>query len=117
MKLLFHKSHPESIVFTKSLDKKNIIPVFNTELHNEEYLTIAFLYSKQLPIVISKREQKGYAVMMHDLFKKSGNRVGDKVDGLTIQTFQMGRPPSIFNIGGVSACWDAEKNFSINIGN
>ena len=117
MKLLFHKSHPESIVFTKSLDKRNIIPVFNTELHNEEYLTIAFLYSKQLPIVISKREQKGYAVMMHDLFKKSGKRVGDKFDGLTIQTFQMGRPPSIFNIGRVSICWDAEKNFSINIGN
>ena len=55
--------------------------------------------------------------MMHDLFKKSGKRVGDKVDGLTIQTFQMGRPPSIFNIGGVSASWDAEKNISINIGN
>ena len=117
MKLLFHKSHPESIVFTRSLDKRNIIPVFNTELHNKDYLTIAFLYSKQLPIVISKREQKGYVAMMHDLFKKSEKRVGDKIGGLTIQTFQMGRPPSILNIGGVSVCWDAEKNFSINIGN
>lgn len=79
MKLLFHKSHPESIVFTRSLDKRNIIPVFNTELHNKEYLTIAFLYSKQLPIVISKREQKGYVAMMHDLFKKSEKRVGTKL--------------------------------------
>lgn len=93
-----------------------MIPIFYLELSNGEYLTIAFVYSKILPIDISKREQQGYAAMMHEHFTKSGKKIGHQVDGLTIQTFRQGQPPSILNVGGVSVSWEVEKNFLISMG-
>ena len=116
VKVLFHKLHPDSELLTAALKRRNLMPGFWLELSNGEYVTIAFQYSKQLPLSISEAEMQKYAAMFHERFTRSGKQVGDVVDDLTIQVFQMGRPPAIYNIGGVSVRWVAERHFSIDIG-
>ena len=117
VKVLFHKLHPDNKVFNAFLEHKNIMPRFWIELSEKEYLMICFQYSRQPPLSISKPQQKRYGIMLYDYFTKSGKHVGDVVDDLTIQMFHMGRPPAIYNIGGVSVRWTVEKHFSIDIGN
>ena len=92
------------------------MPAFYIELHNGEFVTIAFGYTSQTPISISKQDEAKYAAMMHNYFVQSGKKLGDKIDGLTIQIFKMGLPPCIYNIGNISAHWDSEKNISVSIG-
>jgi hypothetical protein len=115
VKVLFHRSNPDNELFSASLKRWRFIPGFWVELSNSEYVTIAFHYSKQLPLSISEAEMQKYAAMFHESFTRSGKQVGEIVDDLTIQVFQMGRPPAIYNIGGVSVHWVAEKHFSIDV--
>ena len=115
VKILFHKLEPESKKFLTALEDKNMMPAFWFGLSVGEYVTIAFQYTKKLPLKIKKEDENKFAVMFHEYFKKSGKKVGDTVEGLTIQTFGMGLPPEVFNIGQVSVRWEAEKHFSIDI--
>jgi len=116
VKVLFHRIHPDSAAFHTALDEKNIMRGFWVELSTSEFVSICFQYSKQLPISVSEEEQERYAAMFHQHFTRKGKKVGDIVDELTIQMFEMGWPPAIYNIGRVSAHWKAEKHFSIDIG-
>ncbi len=116
VKVLFHKMHPDSKIFQDTLKRKKLIPGFWLELQMGEYVTISFHYSKQLPLDISKIEENRFAVMFREHFLISGRNIGDIVDDLTIQTFQMGRPPAIHNVGRVSVHWEAEKHFAVNVG-
>ena len=116
MKILFHTFHPDDEIFIKFLSMKSLAPVFWLKLYNNEYVTVAFEYSKKMPLAITKEEKNRYGVMLHEMFNKSGKKVGDNVDDLTFQIFEMGRPPSIYNIGGVSAHWKSQKHISIYIG-
>jgi hypothetical protein len=114
-KILFNKLHPDSETFQAALHRRNIIPVFWSSLNTGEYITLSFQYTKQLPLSISNEESARYGAMFHKYFTQSGKNAGDVVRDLTIQTFQMGLPPAIYNIGGVSVRWNAESEFSIDI--
>tara|TARA_R110001606_G_C15252280_1_gene637489 strand:+ start:74 stop:850 length:777 start_codon:yes stop_codon:yes gene_type:complete len=116
MKVLFHKVEPESDVLYQAMAKRKVIPAFYSETINQEYMTIAYEYSKKLPISITDKEQKGYAEMIRGYFLRADRQVGDRMEGLSLQLFEMGLPPSVTNIGTVSAFWESEKHFSINIG-
>jgi hypothetical protein len=116
VKVLFHKIHPKSKIFQDALKQKNMIPGFWLELQSEEYVTISIQYSNQLPVDISKTQVNRFAVMFREHFLMSGRKIRDIIDDLTIQTFQMNRPPAIHNVGRVSVHWESEKNFSINVG-
>ena len=113
---MYHKLRPDAKIFSAALEKKNLIPAYYAELTGTEYLAIAFGCSKILPIPVSKQEQQQYAGMCQKMFHRSGKKVGDTIDNLTIQLFQMGRPPAIINVGSVSVSWESEKNFSISVG-
>lgn len=115
VKILFHKMHPDTGFVTAALKQCGLIPGFWIELGNGEYITIAFRYSKLLPLQISKTEMQNYAAMFHKRFTQTGKQVGDVIEDLTIQVFEMGRPPAIYNLGGVSVRWEAETHFSVDV--
>jgi hypothetical protein len=116
VKIIFHKLQPESEAFLSALKHRNIMPAFWFGLSASEYVTIAFQYTKKLPLKLEKEDEKNFAGMFHGYFTKSGKKVGDTIDGLTIMPFRMGLPPEVYNIGQISICWEAEKHFSVDIG-
>jgi len=116
VKVLFHKTHPEHQAIAKAFNMKRTIPGFWIELNSGEFASIAFQYSKILPINISKeKEEQGYAKLALDMLKSSGKNVGDSLHNLTFQKIDMGMPPTITNVGHVSVRWVAEKSISISI--
>lgn len=116
VKLLYHKLHPDESIFISALNKKKLIPAYYASLSENEYLSVVFGASKILPISLSKEEQKLYAGMCRKIFDESGKNVGDRIDDLTIQVFQMRRPPTVINVGCVSVYWESAKNFCIDVG-
>ena len=116
VKILFHRIHPYDVIFARSLKNKGLTPVFFAKLHNDEFVTVAFGYSKKLPFTISEEEKNKYGSMLGDVFGKAEKKVGDRINNLTLQIFQMGFPPSIYNFGNISAHWISQDNISINVG-
>lgn len=114
VKVLFHKTHPDEPSFSSFLKHKGIVPAFWSELPCKKYLTVAFQYSKQLPLTVTRDQEKGHAALLHQYFTKRGMQVGDGVDDLTIQVIQMGSPPAIYEIGRTSARWEERRRFSIS---
>jgi hypothetical protein len=116
VKVLFHRLHQEHGVFLGALKNRNIMPAIWFELATMKFVTIAFQYSKQMPISIPKDDGNRFGAMCQEICKKSGRKVGDSVLGMELLMFRMGRLPLVYNIGGFSIYWKAEKHFSINTG-
>lgn len=109
LKVLFHLTHPEHASMRKALHLRDITPVYWMRLPNDEYVTFAFHYTKQLPIEMpSLKARAGFGVTAKFLEQK-GMKVGDTLNDISVQTFHDGRPPSVVEVGNMYLRWEDEK--------
>ena len=114
IKVLFHRTNPESISIKRAFRQRSILNLFSVELNSGEYVSFAACYTKQLPIELNRINRNVWANNMLSYFKSSGYPIGSKLEIISTLVFQGATPPRVYSVGGLSFEYVSETEVSLS---